>query len=179
MDQPPLGHKEPRPGRGRLLWCPACSGLLESPTPLTSRYVTFSRSNIQISYVKYILYLLPISRHVLEECMAIEACRICEGVRCFFTRCCVVGLSQETAYKLFLNGARPDGTRIPKCEHLQRGASLIRLTESWLNTWEWSKTVQYCISLCTNYTLYSIFVFTSNQELPSLIYPKICIYIFT
>jgi len=154
MDQPPLGHKEPRPGRGRLLWCPACSGLLESPTPLTSR-------------------------HVLEECMAIEACRIREGVRCFFTRCCVVGLSQETAYKLFLNGARPDGTRIPKCEHLQRGASLIRLTESWLNTWEWSKTVQYCISLCTNYTLYSIFVFTSNQELPSLIYPKICIYIFT
>ena len=64
MDQPPLGHKEPRPGRGRLLWCPACSGLLESPTPLTSRYVTFSRSYIPISYVKYILYLLPISRHV-------------------------------------------------------------------------------------------------------------------
>lgn len=119
MDQPPLGHKEPLPGRGRLLWCPACRGLLESPVPLTSR-------------------------HVLEDCMAVEACRIREGVRDFFKSCRFAGVSQCRAYKLFLNGMGPDGTKVPRSEHLHRGASLIRLTQTWLNTWEWNTIIHHC-----------------------------------
>ena len=68
--------------------------------------------------------------------MAIEACRIREGVRGFLTRCCVAGLSQASAYRFYLNGLEPDCSKIPRKEHLQRGASLIRLSDTWLSTWE-------------------------------------------
>ena len=68
--------------------------------------------------------------------MAVEACRIREGVRDFFKSCRFAGVSQCRAYKLFLNGMGPDGTKVPRSEHLHRGASLIRLTKTWLNTWE-------------------------------------------
>ena len=68
--------------------------------------------------------------------MAVEACRIREGVRDFFTSCRLAGVSRCRAYKLFLNGMGPDGTKVPRSEHLHRGASLIRLTKTWLNTWE-------------------------------------------
>ena len=39
MDQPPLGHKAPRPGFGRLVSCPACPNLLQVPSPMSSRHV--------------------------------------------------------------------------------------------------------------------------------------------
>ena len=47
MDQVPLGHKTPRPGHARLVHCPACRGLQETPAVLTTG-------------------------HVLLECMAVE-----------------------------------------------------------------------------------------------------------
>ena len=47
MDQVPLGHKTPRPGYARLVHCPACRGLQETPAVLTTG-------------------------HVLLECMAVE-----------------------------------------------------------------------------------------------------------
>ena len=44
MDQPPLGHKEPRPNRQRLHWCPGCVGMLALPVKLTSRHTLISYS---------------------------------------------------------------------------------------------------------------------------------------
>ena len=38
MDQPPLGHKDPRPNIARLDFCPACRDILPTPVPLTSRH---------------------------------------------------------------------------------------------------------------------------------------------
>ena len=37
MDQPPLGHKAPRPGMGRLMVCPACPAFFPTPSPMSSR----------------------------------------------------------------------------------------------------------------------------------------------
>ena len=37
MDQPHLGHKQPRPGLQRLFWCPSCLSL-GSRVHLTSRH---------------------------------------------------------------------------------------------------------------------------------------------
>ena len=45
MDQPPLGHKAPRPGMGRLVVCPACPAFFPTPSPMSSRHTydnTFS-----------------------------------------------------------------------------------------------------------------------------------------
>ena len=39
MDQPPLGHKDPRPNMARLDFCPACRDILPNPVPLTSRHI--------------------------------------------------------------------------------------------------------------------------------------------
>ena len=87
-------------------------------------------------HVSYTVRLFHMTIYVLEDCMAVEACRIREGVRDFFKSCRFAGVSQCRAYKLFLNGMGPDGTKVPRSEHLHRGASLIRLTQTWLNTWE-------------------------------------------
>ena len=39
LDQVPLGHKRPRLGMARLVHCPACSGILETPLALSTRHV--------------------------------------------------------------------------------------------------------------------------------------------
>ena len=38
MDQPPLGHKAPRPGMGRLVVCPACPAFFQAPSSMSSRH---------------------------------------------------------------------------------------------------------------------------------------------
>jgi len=111
VDQPPLGHKEPRPNMQRLQWCPACRGMLTDPLRLTSR-------------------------HVLEECMAVEACRIRVGIRAFLSSCRQAGWSQASAYRLYLTGKNEQDIKVSKKDYLLRGASLAVLTDSWLSTWE-------------------------------------------
>ena len=67
--------------------------------------------------------------------MAVEACRIREGIRTFLAQCRMAGLSHASAYVYYIQGKSAGGSKIPRREHLQRGASLIRLTEVWKDTW--------------------------------------------
>ena len=90
-------------------------------------------ADIQALQEYSIVRLTP--RHVLEECMAVEACRIREGIRTFLAQCRMAGLSHASAYLYYIQGKSAGGSKIPRREHLQRGASLIRLTEVWKDTW--------------------------------------------
>ena len=80
MDQPYLGHKAPRPGRGRLYWCPACRTPTGPGTPLSSRH----------SLTWYIMFYLS-SRHVLQDCPMVETTRFALGIRHFLDGCHQVG----------------------------------------------------------------------------------------
>ena len=111
MDQPDLGHKKPRQDGVRHATCPACAGMVETPVTLTSR-------------------------HVLMDCMAVEAVRMKEGIRAFFVDCRAAGRSDATAYAYYVTGKDCSGGAVPVVGHLQRGASLARLQERWLATWE-------------------------------------------
>ena len=111
LDQPHLGHKAPRKDRIRHKVCPACVGMVESPEALTSG-------------------------HVLSDCMAVEATRIKEGIRGFIEECRVAGRSSATAHTFYITGKDKSGAAVPVVGHLQRGASLARLQERWLETWE-------------------------------------------
>ena len=49
--------------------------------------------------------------------------------------CAMAGRSEKTAHYLFVNGMDTKGVKLPVQVHLQRGASLSRLTDMWLSTW--------------------------------------------
>ena len=68
--------------------------------------------------------------------MAVEGTRVHEGIREFLTSCRMSGLSQATAFSYFVSEKSPLGLKITLKEHLLRGSSLERLTNTWLNTWE-------------------------------------------
>ena len=74
-------------------------------------------------------------RHVLEDCMAVEACRVREGIRAFLSECRAVGWSRVTSYRFYVTGLNEDGVGVSRADHLLRGASLARLTDAWLSTW--------------------------------------------
>ena len=61
--------------------------------------------------------------------------RIREGVRAFLDECAKAGRSEKTAHYLYVNGMDSKGEKLSVQVHLQRGASLSRLTDMWLNTW--------------------------------------------
>jgi len=111
MDQPYLGHKAPRPGRERLSWCPACWTSDGPSAPLSSR-------------------------HVLESCSAVEGTRVALGIRGFLDGCLQAGRSRASAYRHYVLGLDKNGDKIDLAIHLERGASLYKLTETWLNVWE-------------------------------------------
>ena len=75
------------------------------------------------------------SRHVLEDCMAIEACRVKEGIRAFLSECRRMGWSRRTAFRFYVSGLDKNGVEITRNQHLLRGARLTRLTDTWLKTW--------------------------------------------
>ena len=126
MDQPPLGHKAPRPGMGRLAFCPACPNLLQTPSPLSSRHDFDLLLKIECMFY----------RHVLEQCKAIETSRSQEGIRTFYDECRSAGLSSETTFRYYILGLNVKGDAISVKDHLSRGGSLMRLTEAWLEIWE-------------------------------------------
>ena len=68
--------------------------------------------------------------------MAVETARQREGIRCFYTECHRAGLSSEATYRYYISGLDVEGNSILVKDHLSRGASLMRLTEEWLNIWE-------------------------------------------
>ena len=45
------------------------------------------------------------------------------------------GRSEKSAHYLFVNGMDSEGVKVPVQLHLERGASLSRLTDMWLSTW--------------------------------------------
>ena len=59
-----------------------------------------------------------------------------EGIRAFLTECEAAGRSLMTAHYLYVNGQSAEGIKISVQDHLRRGASLIRLTNVWLEMWE-------------------------------------------
>ena len=126
MDQPYLGHKAPRPGRERLSWCPACWTSDGPSAPLSSRH-SFSVISLDDD-VKL--------RHVLESCSAVEGTRVALGIRRFLDGCLQAGRSRASAYRHYVLGLDKNGDRIDLAIHLERGASLYKLTETWLNVWE-------------------------------------------
>ena len=68
--------------------------------------------------------------------MAVEACRVREGIRSFMSGCRLAGWSRATTFKLYVTGFDKDGVEVPRRDHLLRGASLARLTDAWLNVWK-------------------------------------------
>ena len=110
MDQVPLGNKRPRLGMARLVHCPACRGILETPIDLSSG-------------------------HVLVNCIAVEGTRIREGIRDFAVDCSNAGRSAASTHYLYVNGMSPVGEPVETKEHMQRGKSLDNLTKMWLFTW--------------------------------------------
>ena len=65
-----------------------------------------------------------------------EGTREQEGLRAFLTECEDAGRSVATAHYLYVNGQTAEGVKIPVEDHLARGACLIRLTDMWLEMWE-------------------------------------------
>ena len=61
--------------------------------------------------------------------------RIREGIRDFLDECAKAGRSEKSAHYLYVNGLDSEGLHLPVQVHLQRGASLSRLTDMWLSTW--------------------------------------------
>ena len=110
MDQPPLGHKSPKPGYARLVYCPACRDFNSIPVLLTSR-------------------------HVLENCVAVSAVREAEGIQSFLELSREAGLSRVAAYRAYILGQDCRGVPVQVDAHLARGDSLSRLTDAWLSMW--------------------------------------------
>ena len=56
MDQPPLGHKSPRPGTGRLAFCPACPAFFPTPSPMSSRHINVHSFSINYGILQACAY---------------------------------------------------------------------------------------------------------------------------
>ena len=126
MDQPYLGHKALRPGRERLSRCPACWTCDGPSAPLSSRH-SFTLLNSDNDAK---------SRHVLESCNAAVETRAALGIQDFLDGCLQAGRSRASAYRHYVLGLDKNGDKIDIETHLKRGASLHKLTETWLSTWE-------------------------------------------
>ena len=80
-------------------------------------------------------YILIISFIFLQTLYPGSRCN--EGIRAFLTECRDAGRSEASAHFLYVNGQDAKGVQIPREAHLERGASLNRLTDIWLGTWEY------------------------------------------
>ena len=110
MDQVPLGNKRPRLGMARLVHCPACRGILETPLPLSSGHVL-----LDCIAVEGISYTLP----NIFNCWL--GTRIREGIRDFAVDCSNAGRSAASTHYLYVNGMSPVGEPVETKEHMQRG----------------------------------------------------------
>ena len=95
---------------------------------------TFGNS-IPFTSIFFLPSMFALLRHVLEDCVAVEACRVREGIRTFLSECRRAGWSRATSYRFYITGMDEGGVKIPRIDHLLRGASLVRLTDMWLSTW--------------------------------------------
>ena len=58
------------------------------------------------------------------------------GIKAFLDECLQAGRSRASAFKYYIMGFDKMGNKIDIADHLKRGASLNKLTEMWLSTWE-------------------------------------------
>ena len=93
------------------------------------------RSYVRNSFIFFLPSMFALFRHVLEDCVAVEACRVRESIRTFLSECRRAGWSRATSYRFYITGMDEGGVKIPRIDHLLRGASLVRLTDMWLSTW--------------------------------------------
>ena len=75
---------------------------------------------------------LLLSRHVLEECRAVQAARAETGIAKFLSDCRAAGIPRALHYKIFVTGLAPDMTMLPLEAYLARGEALLELQASWL-----------------------------------------------
>ena len=68
--------------------------------------------------------------------MAVEDVRRSEGIREFLDGCRCIGLSMAAAFRHYITGLDSRGNKIDIMDHLSRGASLLKLTDAWLDVWE-------------------------------------------
>ena len=72
---------------------------------------------------------------MLEDCVGVSPVRRAEGITKFLDDCLKEGRSRALAYKFYVMGKDCNGDQIPVKDHLERGGSLSRLTEAWLDLW--------------------------------------------
>ena len=75
-------------------------------------------------------------RHVLESCNAVVETRAALGIQDFLDGCLQAGRSRASVDRHYVLGLDKNGDKIDLAIHLERGASLYKLTETWLNVWE-------------------------------------------
>ena len=61
--------------------------------------------------------------------------REAEGIQSFLEMCRDAGMSNFAAYRAYIMGKDCHGVPIEVNDHLERGASLSKLTDAWLATW--------------------------------------------
>jgi len=108
LEQAPLGHKCPRPGRqSRYHHCPACVDMVDRRPRLTCR-------------------------HVLEACPAVDATRVSSGISAFLADCAARGVPRALHYGMYVSGVTADGSELGLSSYLERGAALAELQDSWI-----------------------------------------------
>ena len=75
---------------------------------------------------------LLLSRHVLEECRAVQAARAKTRIAKFLSDCRAAGVPRALRYKMFITGLAPDMSMLPLEAYLARGEALLELQASWL-----------------------------------------------
>ena len=73
---------------------------------------------------------------MLESCAAVVETRVALGIKYFLDGCHQAGRSRASAYRYYVLGLDKNGDKIDLETHLKRGASLHKLTETWLSIWE-------------------------------------------
>ena len=101
-----FGNKHPIKGFSRLQYCPLCP------------------SNTLISGL-----------HVIFICGSLTPLRTSTGIALFMTQCALKGLSDQEAYKLFVNGYDSSRNLISTEAYLERAKCLNDLHAFWLSTW--------------------------------------------
>ena len=113
-------------------WCPVCRSLLEHPVALSSSHVLQECVRVEGTWRSTILS----TKFSSPPQSVYPGTRDQEGIGAFLTECEDAGRSLTTAHYLYVNGQIAEGIKISVQDHLRRGASLIRLTDAWLELWE-------------------------------------------
>ena len=74
--------------------------------------------------------------HEKKSSCSRQSAQFIGGQAGFLDGCLQAGRSRASAYRHYVLGLDKNGDKIDLAIHLERGASLYKLTETWLNVWE-------------------------------------------